>query len=293
MVLSRKKKILIVLAALVIAAPVIAYFAAGRETRGIINYYAWKTFSRDSGTGQRFPVNDISLYYEVHGSGKPVLLMHGGLVFIESFYNQIPALAKEFKVIAPDSRAHGRSTDTARPLSYRQMALDMAVLLEKLKLKKVDIVGWSDGGIIGLDLAMNRPDLVNKLVVIGTNFNTAGLDPKGVEETKKMTPETAELKPARDFYERVAPDPGRWPVFFEKVRTMWLTQPDYAPSDLKKIGAPTLIILGEKDSIKRDHGEEMQRLIPGSRFLIIKGASHFVGMEKPDELNKAILDFLK
>ena len=293
MAITTKRKILFTAAAFIVSALIIGYFAAGRETRGIINYYAWKTFSRDSGKGHRVPINDITLYYEIHGSGKPVLLMHGGLVFIESFYNQIPALAKEFRVIAPDSRAHGRSTDTDRPLSYRQMSKDMAGLLDKLKIKKADIVGWSDGGIIGLDLAMNRPDLVNKLVVIGTNFNTAGLDPKGVEETKKMTPGTAELKPARDFYERVAPDPGRWPVFFEKVRTMWLTQPNYTPADLKNIGAPTLIILGEKDSIKKAHGEEMQRLIRGSRLLIIKGASHFVGMEKPDELNKAILDFLK
>lgn len=293
MAITVKKRIIISVLVLAIVAPVIAYFSVGRETRGIINYYAWKTLSRESGKGKRIPVNGISLYYEVHGSGKPVLLMHGGLVFIESFYNQIPALAKEFMVIAPDSRSHGRSTDTAQALSYRQMALDMAVLLDQLKIKKADIVGWSDGGIIGLDLAMNRPDLVNKLVVIGTNFNTAGLDPKGVEETKKMTPGTAELKPAKDFYERVAPDPARWPVFFEKVRTMWLTQPNYAPADLKKIGAPTLIILGEKDSIKRDHGEEMQRLIPGSRLHIIQGASHFVGMEKPDELNMAIIDFLK
>ncbi len=288
-----KKKIIIIAAALLIATPVIAYFAAGSETRGIINYYAWKTFNSNSGGGHRVPINDITLYYEIHGSGNPLLLMHGGLVFIESFYSQIPALAKEFMVVAPDSRAHGRSTDTARPLSYRQMAQDMAALLEKLKLKKVDIVGWSDGGIIGLDLAMNRPELVNRLVVIGANFRTDGMTQESLDMTGKMTPDTAEIKPARDFYERIAPDPGRWPVFLEKVKAMWLTQPNYSAMELGRIKAPTLIILGEKDSIRKDHGEELQRTIPGSQLLIIKGASHFVGMEKPDELNKAIIDFLK
>ncbi len=291
--LTTKKKILIAIAALFIAIPIIGYLTIGRETRGLINYYAWKTFSKESGKGERAPINDITMYYEIHGSGKPLLLMHGGLVFIESFYNQIPALAKEFMVIAPDSRAHGRSSDTAQPLSYKQMAKDMASLLEKLKLKKVDIVGWSDGGIIGLDLAINRPDLVNKLVVIGTNFHTNGMTREGLDMTKKMSPDTAEIKPARDFYQRIAPEPARWPVFLEKVKNMWLTQPNYAPAELKRIKAPTLIILGEKDSIRKDHGEEMQRIIPGSKLLIIKGASHFVVMEKPEELNKAIINFLK
>jgi pimeloyl-ACP methyl ester carboxylesterase len=287
-----KKKIIIVAAAILITAPIIAYIAAGRDTRGLINYYAWKTFSKESGKGRRVPINDITLYYEVHGSGKPLLLMHGGLVFIESFYNQIPALAKEFMVIAPDSRAHGRSTDSAQPLSYSLMAKDMAALLEKLKLKNVAVVGWSDGGIIGLDLAMNHPELVNKLVVIGTNYNTGGMTKESIDLTKKMSADTAEFKPARDFYKRIAPDPGHWPAFVDKIKTMWLTQPNYTPADLKKITAPTLIILGEKDMIRKDHGEEMRRNIPGSRLLIINGASHFVGMEKPDELNRAIIDFL-
>ena len=288
-----KKKIIIIVTALLIAAPVIGYFAAGRDTRGLINYYAWKAFSTESGTGHRVTINDITLYYEIHGSGKPLLLMHGGLVFIESFYNQIPALAKEFMVIAPDSRAHGRSTDSARPLSYKLMAKDMAALLEKLKMKNVAVVGWSDGGIIGLDLAMNHPELVSKLVVIGTNFRTDGMTAEGLDMTKKMSPDTTELKPARDFYQKIAPEPGRWPVFVDKIKTMWLTQPNYTPADLNKIGAPALIILGEKDSIRKEHGEEMQRNIPGSKLLIIKGASHFVGMEKPDELNRAVIDFLK
>ncbi len=290
---TSKKKIIIAAAALLIATPIIAYIAAGRDTRGLIYYYAWKTFSRESGTGHRVPINDITLYYEIHGSGKPLLLMHGGLVFIESFYNQIPALAKKFMVIAPDSRAHGRSTDSAQPLSYRLMAKDMAALLETLKLKKVAVVGWSDGGIIGLDLAMNHPELVSKLVVIGTNYNTGGMTQESINTTKKLSPDTAELKPVRDFYQRIAPDPGSWPLFIEKVKTMWLNQPNYTPAELKKIAAPTLIILGEKDSIRKDHGEEMQRNIPGSRLLIINGASHFIGMEKPEELNKAIVDFLK
>jgi pimeloyl-ACP methyl ester carboxylesterase len=288
-----KKKIIIIVSALLIAAPIIGYIAIGRDTRGLINYYAWKTFGRESGTGQRVPIDDITLYYEIHGSGKPLLLLHGGLVFIESFYNQIPALAKEFMVIAPDSRAHGRSTDSARPLSYKLMAKDMVALLEKLKLKNVAVVGWSDGGIIGLELAMNHPGLVRKLVVIGTNFRTDGMTAESLDMTKKMSPDTEELKPARDFYQRISPDPGRWPVFLEKVKTMWLSQPNYTPADLKKIGAPTLIILGEKDAIRKDHGEEMQRNIPGSKLLIIKEASHFVGMEKPDELNRAIIDFLR
>lgn len=290
---SLKKKILIAAIALLAAAPVIAYIAIGRDARGFIRYYAWKAVSSRAGTGHRIPINDITLYYEIHGTGKPLLLMHGGLVFIETFYNQIPVLARKYMVIAPDSRAHGRTTDSSKPLGYHLMAEDMAALLKHLKVKKASIVGWSDGGIIGLDLAMNHPDLVERLVVIGANFNTGAMTAESNEMVKKMNPDTLEIKPVHDFYARIAPDPQHWPAFVDKIRTLWLTQPNYTAADLKKIKAPTLIILGENDSIRKDHGEEMERSIPGSKLLIIRGASHFVGMEKPDELNKAIIDFLK
>ena len=287
-----KKTVIFIVLALAIALPGAAYLLAGKEMRGLVRYFAWKALSHDSGPGARAEVNGIRIYYEAHGSGEPLLLLHGGTAFIESFYNQIPALAREFRVIAPDSRGHGRSTDTDAPLSYKQMAADMAELLKKLKMERVDIVGWSDGGIIGLDLAMNHPALVKKLVMIGSNYRTDGLAPDALAKMKVMKPDDPFMDDSRFFYGRISPTPGNWPAFFNKVRTMWLTQPNYTAADLGKIRAKTLVILGEHDDITRQHGQEMARLIPGARLVVIPGASHMVPLEKPEELNKIIIDFL-
>ena len=291
--LEQKKTVIFIVLALAIALPGAAYLLAGKEIRGMVRYFAWKAFSHDSGGGARVDVNGIRLYYEVHGSGEPVLLMHGGTAFIESFYNQIPDLAREFRVIAPDSRGHGRSTDTDAPLSYGQMAADMLELVKKLKLDSVDIVGWSDGGIIGLDLAMNHPTLVKKLVMIGSNYRTDGLAPDAMAKMKVMKPDDPFMDDSRFFYGRISPTPDNWPVFFNKVRAMWLTQPNYSAADLGKVRAKTLVILGEHDDITLRHGQEMARLIPGARLVIIPGAGHLVPLEKPVELNRIILDFLK
>jgi pimeloyl-ACP methyl ester carboxylesterase len=293
MIRFTKYRVFALVVVLVIALPAAGYLLAGKEARGMVSYLVWRAFSPDSGTGGRADLNGIRLYYEMHGSGEPLLLLHGGTAFIESFYCQIPVLARQYRVIAPDSRGHGRSTDTEGPLSYRQMADDMLALMEKLKLGSVDIVGWSDGGIIGLDLAINHPAAVKKLVMIGSNFRADGMSVESIEKLKTLTPDDPFLDESRMFYRRIAPDPSRWPLLIGKIKTMWLTQPHYTAADLAKVRAKTLVILGENDDIRREHGQEMARLIPGARFVVIPGASHLVPMEKPDELNRVILDFLR
>lgn len=293
MIRFTKYRVFALVTTLVIALPAAGYLLAGKEARGMVGYLAWRAFSHDSGTGDRADLNGIRLYYETHGSGGPLLLMHGGTAFIESFYGQIPALAREFRVIAPDSRCHGRSTDADGPLSYGLMASDMLALIEKLKLGRVDIVGWSDGGIIGLDLAINHPSAVKKLVMIGSNFRADGMSAESIAKLKTLSPDDPFLEEARIFYRRIAPDPDNWPVLIGKIKTMWLTQPNYTAADLAKVRAKTLVILGENDDIRREHGQEMARLIPGARFVIIPGTTHMAPMEKPDELNKLVLGFLR
>src|SRR5262249_48901545 len=157
------------------------------------------------------------------GHGLPaVVVLHGGLGSLVSMHNQIRALAAKRTVIAVDSRGHGRSTDGAGPLSYGLMADDTFKLLKPLRLGAVDIVGWSDGGIIGLDLAMHHPELVHRLVAIGANF-----DPDGLIDA---TP------PARG---------DKLNALQRKVITMWRTEPHYTVQELATIKAPTLIIAGE------------------------------------------------
>jgi len=218
---------------------------------------------------------------------------YGGTVFIESFCRQIPALAREFMVIAPDSRGHGRSGDTDAPLSYRTMADDMVQLLRILNIPRAHIVGWSDGGIIGMDIALRHPEMVNRLVLIGANFDVSGLTAKNIESTKKLTPDAPEFAEVRDFYDRIAPEPKRWPVLIDKIKTMWLSQPHYSPNELRRIKSPALIIAGENDVIRESHTKEMARLIRGSRHLIVRGASHLVPIEKYETVNREIIGFLK
>jgi pimeloyl-ACP methyl ester carboxylesterase len=247
-------------------------------------FRVWRAVSPEAHGGRYVAVNDIRIYYETYGSGPPVLVLHGGLGSLEAMHHQIRALAARRQVIAPDSRGHGRSTDSDAPLSYRLMADDMVKLLEALQLPRVDVVGWSDGGIIGLDLAMRHPERVGRLVVIGANFNPDGL--------KELPAAAAEAPPRPGFYRRNAPDPAHWPVLYRKVVTMWRTQPQYTPEDLSRIRAPTLVIAGEFDIIRPDHTDQLAKAIPGAEEAIIKGGTHLVPSQKPDIVNDLIASFL-
>jgi len=257
-------------------------FSAGRL--GKLEFYIWEVLGGKAHGGRYATVDGIRIYYETYGSGRPVLLLHGGLGSSVDMRHQIQALAATRFVIAPDSRAHGRSTGADAELSYRAMADDMAQLLDQLGLNRVDVVGWSDGGIVGLDLAMRYPGRVGRLVVMGANYDVDGLI--------KMPMPEAVVPPTPRFYARNAPNPAQWPLLYRKVLAMWQTQPHYNLKDLKKIEAPTLVMAGEFDAIRREHTEQLAGAIPGSKLDIIAGGSHSVLGEKPDIVNADILRFL-
>ena len=218
-----------------------------------------------------------------------MLVLHGGTGFIETMHYQISTLAANHFVIAPDSRAHGRSTDSSSPLSYAQMADDMLELLDRLKISKADFVGWSDGGIVGLDLAIHHPERVGRLVVSGASYDVDGLVS---QVTSKDSPCEKDFDPARWFYEHVAPDPRHWPVLYEKIIVMWQTQPRYTLADLGKIVSPTLVMAGEFDCVARSHTDQLAEAIPHSQEQIIKGATHYAPLEQPDIVDREILSFL-
>ncbi len=249
-----------------------------------LEFYVWTLVGGKAHGGRYAEIGNIRIYYETYGSGPPVLVLHGGLGSSFDMHFQIQALAATHLVIAPDSRGHGRSTDADSPISYGLMAEDMVQLLDHLRIDRVDVVGWSDGGIIGLDLAMHHPDRVNRLVVIGANYNVDGL--------VKIPVLDAEVPPPPKFYSRHAPDPTHWPILYRKVVTMWRTQPEYTLDDLSKIRAPTLVIAGEFDAIKRKHTEQLAKAIPGSKLEIIAKGTHSVLGEQPDVANADILQFL-
>lgn len=238
-------------------------------------------------------VNGLHLYYEVYGHGEPLLLLHGGSATLDSFCKQIPAFSEHFQVIAPDSRGHGRTADTPEPLTYARMAEDFSALLRHLNIPKASIVGWSDGGVIALHMAMNMPDQVDKIALFGSNFHRLGLT-----EEFKASVETAEAKDHPAFlitlYEKVSPDgPEHWPVFYDKLKKMWLTSPEYTTEQLSTITAPTLILVGDRDIVRPGHTVTLFESIPNAQLCVLPGSDHFVPFERPDLVNRVVLEFLK
>ena len=235
-------------------------------------------------------VNDIKLYYEIYGSGDPLLLLHGGLANIEYFANQIPTFAREFQVIAIDSRGHGRSTRSSQPYSYGLMASDVLSLMDYMNVPKASIVGWSDGAIIGLDIAINHPQRVEKLVAFAANFSVGGLRGDASQSpTFRLYSEFV-----REDYKRLSNTPDQYQAFLAALREMSRTQPNYSPQQLASIKAPTLVVVGEHDEIiKRSQTEEMANLIPNCKLEILPGVSHFAMLQDPEEFNSVVLKFLK
>ena len=236
------------------------------------------------------PVDGIKIYYAIWGDGSPLILLHGGLGNTEYFGGQVAELAKQYKVIAMDSRGHGRSSRDAQPYSYGLMAKDVIGLMDYLKIDKASIVGWSDGGIIGLDIAMNYPDRLDRLFAFGANTNVAGLKPnvdkdptfaKYIEQTGKD-------------YERLSKTPKEFEAFVTQISQMWATQPDYKPDQLDRIKSPVAIADGEHDeAIRQEHNAEMAKTIPGAKLIILPGLSHFAMLQDPAAFNHAVLEFLK
>jgi len=243
--------------------------------------------------GEYKTVNGIKMYFETFGAGEPLLLIHGGSASIESWFNQIPELQKGYRVIAPDSRAHGRTQDSTNALSYKLMASDFSELLKQLSITNAVVIGWSDGGIIGLDLAMNHPTLVKKLVTIGTNFRSDGMTDE-IKQGVSASGPNDHPQFLIDGYKALSPDgPNHWPVVFGKLKNMWLTQPNYSPEELKKIQCPTLVMVGDHDIVRPEHSVTLFQSVPRGQLCVIPGSSHFVPVEKPALVNEIIAAFLK
>jgi pimeloyl-ACP methyl ester carboxylesterase len=241
----------------------------------------------ESGTA---PVNGIEMYYAVYGTGDPILLIHGGLGHADVWANQVPAfVADGHKVIVADSRGHGRSTRNEEPFGYALMASDFLALLDYLKVDKVALVGWSDGGIIGLDIAQKHPERLTKLFAHAANATVDGVDP-GVETNVTFG---AYIERMGEDYQKLSPTPDQYDAFVEQISHMWASQPAYSDADLAKITVPTAIVLGDHDeAITRVHTDHLAEVIPGAKEIILPEASHFAMLQDPEGYNKAVLDFI-
>ncbi|SFJ15549.1 Pimeloyl-ACP methyl ester carboxylesterase [Phyllobacterium sp. CL33Tsu] len=235
------------------------------------------------------PVNGIEMYYAVYGKGPPVLLIHGGLGYADIWGAQVADLSKDHMVIVAESRGHGRSTRTADPYSYDLMASDYVALLDYLKVDKAAIVGWSDGGIIGIDIAMKHPEKLTKVFAQAANTKVDGVKPD-VMQNKTFA---GYIDHAGQVYKKISPTPDQYDAFVEQISGMWASQPNWTDDDLKKIKTPIAIVLGDHDeAITREHTDYMAKTIPGAKLIILDNASHFAMVQDPEGYNKAARDFI-
>jgi pimeloyl-ACP methyl ester carboxylesterase len=271
---------------------VLILVSCNTQTKNQIDY------GSNPAAGTYVDVNDIRVYYEVYGEGAPLLLLHGNSGSIENFIYQIPELSKHFKVIAVDSRAQGRSSDSDQEITYALMASDMSDLIDKLNLGKVNVVGWSDGGNVGIELAFAHPEKVLKVVAFGANYThenwMAPADSVTLAPDDPLWIRTSIImKKYNTAFERLSPNKERIPIIKKKLEDLMANYPNFTIDQLKTINVPFLIAVGDHDAINLDQTIAMFTNLPKAQLLIVPGASHFVPVEYPELVNSEVINFLK
>lgn len=236
------------------------------------------------------PHDGARIYYAAYGAGAPVILLHGGLASQRYWGNQVGPLVRDHhRVILIDSRGHGRSTRDDRPYTYELMASDVVAVMDTLRIRRAAVVGWSDGAIIGLVMALKDPARLTRVFAFAAN-----MDPSGVKPDTMTNPTFARfIAEAQASYARISPTPAAFNAFEAAITRMWDTEPNYSAADLKRIATPTAIVDGDHDeAIKREHTEYLARTIPGASLIILKDVSHFAMLQDPAQFNAAMLRFL-
>jgi len=244
--------------------------------------------------GHYITANGIKTYYEENGRGEPLVLMHGGFGTAESMLPMSAELSKHYRVFVPERRGHGHTPD-AGPISYDLMAADTIAFMEALGIAKAQLVGYSDGAIVGLFMAMQRPDLVNKLAPISANFHFNGLTEHMRTIFANATPEAfaAVLGDLVTAYNAYSPDgPDHFPVLFAKMKELFLTQPTLTVDDLAAIKAPTLVVAADRDLMTIEHTLALFQAISNAQLCIVPGANHNLVFDKADQVSAAVMRFL-
>jgi pimeloyl-ACP methyl ester carboxylesterase len=236
--------------------------------------------------GERVEINGHPTWVDQRGSGaKTVLMMHGGLSNSDALEGLANALAEQYRVVAFDRRGHGRTADTDAPFHYDDMASEAIGVLEEVVTEPAHIIGWSDGGNVGLLVALRRPDLVDRMVVIGANFHFSGVMPIHVDQRFLDL-----LRPA--YVERSPDGEEHFEAHIAKAMTMIETEPTLTADDLRRIATPTLVVVGDDDLITLAHTTELYESLPAGQLAVVPGTSHVLPMERPDETARIILHFL-
>jgi pimeloyl-ACP methyl ester carboxylesterase len=229
-----------------------------------------KEIKQDS-TGGYAPVNGLKMYYEIHGTGAPLVLIHGGGSTIGTSFGRIlPSLAKTHKVIAVEMQAHGHTADIDRPLSFEQDADDIAELLRQLNISKADIMGFSNGASTTLEMAIRHPELVNKIIVASTFYKKDGA-PSWFWDMMEHATFEGMPQPLKDAYLEINPDTNALYAMYKRDVARMQSFKDIKEADMKAIRAPALIIAGDNDVVRPEHAVEMYRLLSHARLAILPG----------------------
>jgi pimeloyl-ACP methyl ester carboxylesterase len=238
--------------------------------------------------GDYAEVNGLRMYYETRGAGRPLLVLHGAYMTVEAMGSLVPDLAETRRVISVELQGHGRTADVAdRPITYEGMADDVAALLRHLGIDEADVFGFSMGGGVALQLAIRHPDSVRRLVVVSASYASDGMQPEMHEMIPTITPEMFAGSPIEAAYREVAPKPEDFPVLVEKLKELDMTPFDWGAENVREIGAPTMIVVGDSDAVSLEHAVGMFRLLgggamgdlsglPASQLVVLPGTAHFI-----------------
>ena len=234
----------------------------------------------------------LNTYYEERGDGDPVVMLHGGFATIETWEDQAARLAERYRVYLPERRAHGRTPDVDGPMTYEAMATDTAAFMDALGIGPAHLIGWSDGASVGLYVALRRPDLVRKVICMGAPAWFDGLTPAAQAAAKNLSLD--HMPPSMiEAHRTLSPDgPDHLPIFFAKLAEMWASEPNMTADELRRITAPTLVMLGDDDVLTVEHAALMAATLPDAQLAVVPGTDHGLMFEKPELVSRLFLDFL-
>jgi pimeloyl-ACP methyl ester carboxylesterase len=251
-------------------------------------------------TGNYASINGLDMYYEIHGTGAPLILLQGCFMTIDSMGQIVPDLARTRQVIAVELQGHGHTADIDRSLTFEQGADDVATLIKFLGLERPDVFGFSCGGNVALQIAIRHPEVIRKLVVAGAPCRSNGEYPEIRALMATFTGDSSALSPMREAYIRTAPKPEAWPQLVAKARLL-LTQDYDWTQDVATIQAPTLIVVGDADTVVPAHALEMFELLGGgtgasamgnhsnAQLAILPGTTHFTMLNSSVDLLRATI----
>jgi pimeloyl-ACP methyl ester carboxylesterase len=238
--------------------------------------------------GKYVQLGEVKTWYDEHGAGQPLVVLHGGLVDARFFEPNLAPLAERFHVYTPERRGHGHTPDVPGPITYQLMADDTIAFLETVVGEAADVVGHSDGSFVAMLVAMQRPELVNRLVMISGGFNKSG---EAMPDMEWNVDQLAEfLGPA---YGEVSPDGAdHFKVVATKIGEMAAVEPNLQAVELSKVTHRSLVMFSDDDLMTMTHAVEMYDALPNAELAVVPGTSHFLTQEKPHLVNAIVLDFL-